>query len=265
MKKTTLMIILATACAISCASASTAVRTGGMPAGQKTAAVAEPIFMSSVLGVQDKEDIFSKNLYCGSVQFSGGYIEKPENGMLRQSQKRDFSGEENFNKEAKRFLSQAVVSALKEKGFSAISVSGDMSNIVKIERDLDLSKNEDDGKDNICLPRYSSRGLDIPMESIPEKIRSTSRYLIIPIIENYYGHSGGFFNGQAYGCGAGARITIFIVCIDTTTGAVVMSYRDYAKKLYEYKFRMSSFEMLQELKPLEDSISDVMQKNAFNK
>ncbi len=265
MKKKILIIIFALLSALSCSSVNNSVKTGSIPADMQIVAVADPVFMSSVLGLKEKDEIFAKNLYSGAIQFSGGYVEKPENGMLRQSLKRDFSGEEDFTREAKNFLSEAVVSALKKKGFSVVPAAGDMSSILKIERDLDLSKSEDDGRDNISLPRYISRGVDINKESIPEKIRSSAKYLIIPVIENYYGHSGGFFNGQAYGCGAGARITLFILCIDTSTGAVVMTYSDYAKKMYDYKFRINNFEMLQELQLLEAEVSGMIRKKAFIK
>lgn len=265
MKKKILVIIFALLCAVSCSSVNNSVKTGSLPADMQTVSVADPVFMFSVLSLKEKNEIFSKNLLCGAIQFSGGFVEKPENGMLRQSLKRDFSGEEDFTREAKKFLSEAVVTALRKKGFSVIPVAGDMSSIIKVERDMDLSISEDDGRDNISLPRYISRGIDIKKESIPEKISSSSRYLIIPVIENYYGHSGGFFNGQAYGCGAGARITVFILCIDTSTGAVVMTYSDYAKKIYEYKFRINNFEMLQELKLLEAEVSAMIRKKAFVK
>jgi hypothetical protein len=264
MKKEIILTILAVVFVTSCASAPAALKKGSIPVNIKNILIAEPVLMSSILGINDKESIFAMNLYCGGIQFSGGYIEKPDNGMLRQSANRSYSGVDDFSKMAKKFLSETVTTALNENGYSPIVLKNDISSFIKVRRDPDLMKNEDDEKDNICLPRYQSSGVDIGPILIPENMKSISQYLIIPVIENYYGHSGGFFNGQSYGCGAGARITVFILCINTSNGEIVMVYSDYVKKMYEYKFRINNYEMQQELQLLEKQLSKKITKNAFS-
>lgn len=77
---------------------------------------------------------------------------------------------------------------------------------------------------------------------------------MIPVIEHYYGHNGGWFNDQKYGCGAGARISIHLYVYDIVSGKPVFSFQDSKKTLYEYRFEMSVIDMEQELQKLEEQI-----------
>jgi hypothetical protein len=61
----------------------------------------------------------------------------------------------------------------------------------------------EDGHDNVNIPRSNLRPTDWP-----EAPRGD---VLVPYLRAYYTHSGGWFNGQQYGCLGGARVETFLV------------------------------------------------------
>ncbi len=218
--------------------------------------LSKPICLYEFYGSTGDKDKFSKNLYIGSIQFSGGFIRNPESGMMVQSRDRSFGKQKEFEDYIKSSINESLIEILKEKNIIfKISDGIFAKRLVKLVRSEVREKHDEDGTDSINLPRYKYSAVDTDVSRMRFiKESDNIHYLMMPIIEYYYGHNGGWFNNQIYGCAAGVRMAIHIYVYDIRTGKPVFIFQDYKKKLYEYKFGMSVLEMKQELYGLEKEI-----------
>jgi hypothetical protein len=68
------------------------------------------------------------------------------------------------------------------------------------------------GRDNQPLPRFALEpgGLADPPEG--------TDVIVVPWVVRWYSHNGGWFLGQTYGTSAGARVRVFLVTHDASTG-----------------------------------------------
>ncbi len=71
-----------------------------------------------------------------------------------------------------------------------------------------------DGTDNVNLPRFSLE----PSALVPGSVEGVDQVLV-PLVVRYYSHNGGWFLGQEYGCGMGARLRVMWTLYDNASGA----------------------------------------------
>jgi len=212
-------------------------------------AVSDALFMHEVFGITDSVKKFDKNLFIGSIQFSGGFIRNPEMGMMVQSKQKTLSDEQRFEKNAVNFVSELMNTILSERKIEVLhAASGNLVNLIVFSDEIDRVQYPEDQRDNICLPRLKRKP-----ESVDKKTAAIlynefkTRYLAVPVIEYYYGHNGGWFNGQNIGTAAGSRISFKLFIVDLLESAIVLNYEKVEVNLFEFDFSLSIIEMEQEL------------------
>lgn len=218
---------------------------------EKAVYLVEPVLLSALLKMNNEKEQFDANVYVGEVFFSGP-LETESNGIVH-SKLRRFTNQAEYSdrifKEVKLTLAEAVSNLQPQKEI----LSGD-SLPLTVDRSQPRDKNAEDGTDNLNLPRihYDLRW---------DRNRTTQLkpgYYVVPVIEYYYGHTGGWFNGQNFGCGAGARISISVQIFDAEDGKTVFQFSDFRRQVGEYQFRSNSVQMSQDLAQLEKGIlSDI--------
>jgi len=218
--------------------------------------LADPLLLYDLYGLTNDLEKFDRNLYIGSIHFLGGFIRNPEKGMRIQAKKISFSAKKKFEDNIKNFFIRSLTKILKEKDINFLLLKDIPSKgFIKLIDEEYRGRHGDDGNDNISLPRIHYYAVDNDQKNFSMiKKKYNARYLMIPVIEHYYGHNGGWFNEQKSGCGAGVRISNHIYIYDLKSGNVVFSYQDKQKKIYDYKFRLSILQMGQELFELEQEL-----------
>lgn len=212
-------------------------------------AVADALFMHEVFGITDPVERFNKNLFVGSIQFSGGFIRNPEMGMMVQSKHMQLSETGLFEKNAKGFVSELMKTVFdKRKIESSAAGSGSVLKLITFSDETDRVKYPEDERDNISLPRQKRAPVIVDKKTAGILYKElNTRYLAVPVIEYYYGHNGGWFNGQSIGTGAGSRISFKLLIVDLEKADIVLNYEKVVVKIYEYTFNLSVIEIAQDL------------------
>jgi len=222
----------------------------------------QPVNLNEVTGVKEPEEIFNKNLYIGAIEFSGCIITNTNLNNIRQSESRKYLSQNDFSTQASRSLSTAITNSLSKKKYSFREVSTQkeprviLQNLIEYDVVADREKLPEDGQDNINLPRlvYNPKALDEQARKI--LLEYNCDYVMIPVIEYYYGHNGGWFNDQEWGCSAGVRMAFQILVYDLHTGRMIMFFRNMEKNIIPCVYRISVPEINRELLPLEKEMTD---------
>lgn len=150
-------------------------------------AFAKPVYLSQL----EEQDRFRTNTTVGNITFSGGYVtETTEEGMFNVSKEVALSAEQKYTSHADRWLGELLLS---EVEFSAPLP----------ERHERRGTSRLDGHDNASLPRVTLTPQPLEGEA--------SQVTLVPVVASYYSHNGGWFFGQEWGTGAGARIRVLLV------------------------------------------------------
>jgi hypothetical protein len=181
-------------------------------------AVAPSVRLNEVPGAVEN-DPFVDGVHVGHLHMSGGYvILETERGMQHRSKEVTPSAEESYAAEASRWLDRTVAEIVSERGVEGRPISPiPPSALAPPGRRIRRGSEGDDLRDNQNLPRFE---LDPgPLEvSALEGLPEGTRFVLVPILVHYYSHNGGWFIGQTYGTGGGARIRVLWVVYDAETG-----------------------------------------------
>ncbi len=188
--------------------------TGDPPRTLRGHAIAEPVFWGDTLD----GDQFRKNAVVGAIFFSGGFVtENDGRGLHNVSKEVSIADRDRYREQVASWL------------------RGVLPPTVVVEDPppprpiLTRGSHPMDGKDNQSLPRFTFE---------PQPTGPLPQPTIIPWIVNYYAHNAGWFYGQTWGTGAGARIRILLVAHDTSGAVVAHSDLD-ASRISERVFSPS--------------------------
>lgn len=177
-----------------------------------------PLALAELLQIDDKMELYEKNLFIGDIRYSGGVVNDPAEGMRVRTRNIELEPYRYFEN-IDSALFQIITEVLSEKGMAYVikELQGPYKPDLDIVEDLVPSK--DEGHDNINLPIWLYR----PGPIDTKFLRNNGIYegiLVVPLIEHAYSHMGGWFYNQWSGTYAGVRMTFHLVLIDAATGAV---------------------------------------------
>lgn len=203
--------------------------------------------VGTMLNMKTDEELFEANLFAGEIYFSGSMATR-DNGIVH-SRIRRFSNRSEYTDriltEFKRTITESTARFPVQK--TAARHDGLP---IKLEKTISRDANDADGTDNVNLPRIQySLGWQ-------NARRATDHdgYYIVPMVQYYYGHTGGWFNGQIFGCGAGARLSLAVYVFDATDGKKIFHYSADRRQISEYQFRSNTVKMSQDLAKLEREV-----------
>lgn len=154
--------------------------------------VAEPM----VLGDHVEGDRFRQNTLVGNYSFSGGYVTE-----------RDDTGMYNHSKEVVQGDGEAYRGHVRDWLATTLPAQAQVRRAPPPPRaSPERGTSRHDGRDNQSLPRL--RYTPVPGGSFAEPT-------VVPWVISYYSHNGGWFYGQEYGSGAGARVRVLLAAYDT--------------------------------------------------
>ncbi len=203
-------------------------------------ALADPILLRDFQETEET-DAFRSGVYVGNLVFSGGFItEQQDVGLQNVSKKVDFEAEDRYRKQVGEILEVQFGDALDKAGkltWQRVSIDPDMINSHRAR--AVRGTHEEDGRDNVCLPRFELEPSALSAEVISELPAGTEA-VIVPFVVLYYTHNAGWFLGQTYGHGGGARFRVFSVTYDAKTGAPLGHMDAMTRFLHEEVFQPNS-------------------------
>ena len=192
--------------------------------------LAEPVFVADW-----SESPFDDGVYVGNVVMAGGYVtsERGDYGMQRHSKEITLTAQSTYREQAAE-----VVATMFETGLTEAEVTWRDVDVTAVEpeRRKVRGTHPQDGSDNVNLPRF---------QLMPQAMEPTEGVdtVLVPYVVRYYSHNAGWFYGQQYGCGSGARMRILWVLYDGESGAAE-AWRDVDVRAIEpYVFSPSSAEI----------------------
>lgn len=208
--------------------------------------VTEPVLLAQLSGLKSEEEIFNANQFTGEIFFSGPMI--TDNNGLVHSEKRRLANRSEYATriiaELRRRIETAPLPRSTKSALAAPALP------LSIEKSIAREKHPADGTDNVNLPRMQ---FDVRWDTARAANVSPGLYLV-PIVRHYYGHTGGWFNGQTFGCGAGVRISVAAYIFDSGSGNAVFYFAAEDREIREYNFRSDTVQMSQELARLEERV-----------
>jgi hypothetical protein len=160
----------------------------------------------------ERDGPFLRNEYAGVVQFGGGFIREGEIALETRARHLTFSEQDAYAELGVAWLADAVARALEARGLQVVQTAAPRVDVTRTKR---RGSHPDDGQDNVNLPRteLTPGPLAFP-QGAPE-------WVVVPLLRTYLAHNGGWFQGQTYGCMAGARVEALVVLYETRSGAPV--------------------------------------------
>jgi hypothetical protein len=216
---------------------------------EKTVAITEPVFLKDINTVKDLKGDYRQNAFVGHIVYDGGLMRSQESyGLIVHSK-------EIFLKEPPE-ISKRASSWAKRISSVFIQSHGGKVGMTNLNKPISVTSTEDyteydkAGMDNINLPIHH---LTYPY-SVQAK-GMTADFIIVPVIENYYTHTSGWFYGQDIGCGTGGRITIAILIFRGSDGIQEAVIRYSTKHVYTSTYDLRAGEYFQLLSDLENEIN----------
>jgi len=181
--------------ALACSTHRTHIEVAGEPIRSTDLAIAAPLFLGDMDA--DDSDPFLRNTYVGNLIFSGGFVtENTADGMFNVSKQIEPSNQQKYRGQVRDWLADTL-------GKPNTDLNAPPPPPRRRERRGSTSR---DGRDNISLPR---------IDFVPVDGGNFERPVLVPWVVSYLSHNAGWFFGQEYGTGAGARIRILLVAYDT--------------------------------------------------
>lgn len=149
--------------------------------------VAGPVYAVDL----DLGDSFKSNTTVGNVTFTGGYVtENTGAGLFNVSKHVAVDAEEIYRGHAGAWIEDLV------------DPTAEISPPLPSRHER-RGTDPKDGHDNLSLPRVDLTPVALTV--------APGRVTTVPIVMSYYTHNGGWFFGQEWGTGAGARVRIVLV------------------------------------------------------
>ncbi|MCB9690562.1 MAG: hypothetical protein H6736_01985 [Alphaproteobacteria bacterium] len=150
-------------------------------------AVAAPVFLEDHVD----GDPFRRNAAVGNITFGGGYVTIDEGrGQHNVSKDVVVSEEERYQRQVTDWLADLL------------PLGAPVEAPVPPEAREVRGTTSRDGHDNASLPNVELR--PVAMGPLP-------RPTLVPWVVGYYSHNAGWFYGQRWGTGAGARVHVLLV------------------------------------------------------
>ncbi|MEZ4319090.1 MAG: hypothetical protein R3F61_16365 [Myxococcota bacterium] len=206
------------------------VATDGLPADHL--AVSAPLFLAD----HDEGDPFRRNTVVGNLTFTGGFVtENTGAGLFNVSKEVSLASEDLYRTQVSDWLADTL---------GPPTVVLDPPPPPPVRRD-ERGTRRHDGHDNVSLPR---------MELRPQAGGTFTEPTLVPWVVTYVTHNGGWFFGQEYGTGGGARIRVLLVAYDAN--GQVLGYRDVdASRISERVFSPTGPQMQDFLITLEEKVA----------
>ncbi len=187
-------------------------------------AIAAPVFYEDLLDDSSDEGAFEAGVFVGHLHMAGGYIVvESERGMQVRSKEIAFHERERYRRLASKWLASALRSALAWRRIDAVEIGALPREAIARPKKREVrGSGRFDRRDDQNLPRFDLVPLRLSKaqrSALPDV--GGASYLLVPFIVDYYSHNGGWFVGQTYGTGGGARIRVFWALYDTLDGSVV--------------------------------------------
>lgn len=168
-------------------------------------ALADPVFLQDISVPAEGEEIWAGS-YVGNVLFSGGFhVVERDGGLENVSLNIETTLQERYRTQISEVVGACVMDGMGREGRDWVTSELDGPPPIPTRRD-NRGTNRLDGRDNQPLPRFSLSAS--PWEG-GAPVPSGANALLVPYVIHYYGHNGGWFLGQTYGSGGGARARVF--------------------------------------------------------
>lgn len=176
-------------------------------------ALARPVLLLEVPGAAPSGP-YEDNLFVGHIYHAGGYVlAETAGGSVHRSKNTELTRKSEYEAQARTWLAAAAREAVEASGREVLEGPAlEASTLAAPSRVKVRGSHPDDGRDNLNLPRYRLAPAPMPADE------SAPALVFVPFVTSYYTHNGGWFSGQTYGCGGGARVRLFWVVYDGRTG-----------------------------------------------
>ena len=206
---------------------------------------------------------FEAGYFVGHLHLAGGYVViKTDRGMQHRSKTIEFSEQERYLKLASDWVEKSIHSALTWRRIEFVPVEALAMEAVALPKKRELRGSaSSDLRDNQNLPRF-----DLEPTPLDETMRAAlpdlggAPLLLVPYVTTYYSHNGGWFVGQTYGTGAGARIRLMWAIYDTTDGRVLRWGEIQARHLEPYENSPNSTQVDDYLMIIEEALTKELRR-----
>lgn len=221
-----------------------------------TVALADTVLLTELEGLEG-EDAFRRGIYVGNVIMRGGYVteDDPEYGMQVRAKEYDF-GSQAEHADTVRTWSDAAFAEMLQDG-KVVYRRAEVS-VPEPRRARVRGSHPQDGTDNVNLPRFSLE----PEPLAPNSVEGVDQVLV-PLVVRYYSHNGGWFIGQEYGCGMGARLRVLWTLYDNASGAPIAWGEVDARELDNRVASPSSAQLEDALLSVEAAVAREIGKQLF--
>lgn len=204
----------------------------------------------------ERDAVFLRGDYVGNVRFGGGVLLAGDVGLQARARILEFGAEAEYGSLGAAWLADSVDRALDARGVprDVTAAPPDLT----VDRTPFRGLHEDDGRDNVNLPRMVLRpGRLAPMPDAPRP------WVLVPYLRVYYTHNGGWFLGQQYGTMAGARVEAIVALYDARTGAPVWWMDALGRHLDAATASPSTAQLDQYLLWAEDDVEAALDEGLF--
>ncbi|PJZ68249.1 hypothetical protein CH373_04455 [Leptospira perolatii] len=211
-------------------------------------------YVNELAGLSKPMEIYEANTFVGFVYFSGGLVRiQKDLGVQTTTKNIELKSQSEFRKLSSDWIDSSISSLLRKKAYNLSPYSSKITfQKPKLRKDYSLS--EDNGQDNINVPKIEYIFEELSKESSEALSKSGAKYAIIPLVQYYYGNNAGWFIGQDWGCMAGARIGVQILVYDIESKRVVADAFFDKKWKSPLKPSVNSSEYYQEIGKLQNSV-----------
>jgi hypothetical protein len=205
------------------------------------------------------EDLYVEGLYVGNVIFSGGYITvQVDGGMQHISKDTALERQETYAPQARAWLDDVMQASLAKRHIAVLPFPDlDPTYLTPPTRKYPRGSVPEDGSDNQHLPRFEL--IPASLSEAPT-LPAGASHLLVPLIVHYYSHNGGWFQGQTYGCAAGARARVLWVLYDER--GVLIGWGEHAAGVIDdWIFSPNSVQVDDYLLEVEDRIAKSLKRH----
>ncbi|MDR1626750.1 MAG: hypothetical protein LBT33_09425 [Spirochaetia bacterium] len=202
-------------------------------------------------GMEDM-DAYEKNLFLGTIAFSGGIIQDRQKGNIFRALSIELSGEDYLAR-VSRVIQSSLGNALKSEDVSVVEktafpVPAEAAPLFALEAGFTdgYESGYEKRTDNINFPVWDYTLSVVSPRDLSALIQKNTGVgagiLVVPVIECAYSHTGGWFYDRESGSPAGVRVIVQIIGIDIAAGDIVYRYKqDYKHIVKPYQSAISTY------------------------
>lgn len=204
-----------------------------------------------------RDAAFLRNDYVGNVRFGGGFVRTGDVALEVRARLIEFGSEDTLAEVGRVWLAGAVAEALDARKLrvTRVELAAPPPTHVPVR-----GQHEDDGRDNLNLPRLRLRPAPLPEADRPA---TAPRWLLVPYLRAYYTHNGGWFLGHQWGTTGGARVEVLLALYDGTTGQPAWWMEATGRHIQGAVSQPSTSELDQYLLWSEDEVEESLRRGLF--